>query len=122
MQLPHAFCSFRGSSVARMFKSPPPLAPRAARSQHGSGLIGLGLRGSGLPGAGAFSTSGRSDEHGASHFLGLLLILTSVYSTYLLIKQEVEAGELAQHVVAQQKKIDLLELKLQVLSLHGHGQ
>lgn len=69
--------------------------------------------------AAAFRIDG---ERGATHIVALFLVLTSIYSTYLLIKQGVEAGQLAEHVVTQQKKIEMLELKLQVLSLKAHEQ
>ena len=56
-------------------------------------------------------------ERGASHFIGMILLLTSIYSTILMFQQGFESNQLAQTVVQQKKKIDMMELKLQVLEL-----
>ncbi len=54
-------------------------------------------------------------EKGVVHFFGMIVVLGSIYSTYLLLKQEAVADELVSVVTHQKKKIDMLELRLQVL-------
>ena len=58
-----------------------------------------------------------ASEHGAGHIMGMILLLVSIYSTILMFQQGFESKQLVETVIAQKKKIEMMELKLQVLEL-----
>ena len=62
-----------------------------------------------------------SSEKGAIHIVGPLLVIVSIYSTYLMCKQEARAESLGHYVQFQKQQMDSLELRMQILELR-HGK
>ena len=54
-------------------------------------------------------------EKGALHILGGLFALVSIYSTYLLFKEQLRSETLSSYVDYQKKQLDGLELRMQLL-------
>lgn len=65
--------------------------------------------------------NGIRSEKGAVHILGPLLVVASIYSTYLMFKQEARAESLSRYVQYQKNQMDSLELRMQILELR-HGK
>ncbi len=60
-------------------------------------------------------------EKGAIHIVGPLLVIVSIYSTYLMFKQEARAESLSRYVSYQKRQLDSIELRMQILELR-HGK
>lgn len=68
-----------------------------------------------------FQSSALRSERGAIHILGGLFALVSIYSTYLLVQEQIRSEHLSDYVQYQKKQLDGLELRMQILEFR-HGR
>ena len=74
-----------------------------------------------MTGMKSFQTITLRSERGAIHLLGGLFALVSIYSTYLLVQEQIRAENLSDYVQYQKKQLDGLELRMQILEFR-HGR
>jgi hypothetical protein len=57
-------------------------------------------------------------QQGAIHIIGIIIVLISIYSTLLLLGSSQRIEVLEQTVAQQAKRIERLEMKVNILELH----